>query len=401
MPPPINASDAKLDMSAASEFLNLSRGDQNRACALLKAYRLDLTDEQVKALVERAHKLRSNYGVDPDAWRELFVTYSQLAEAKEPQWIIDRLLHDGEITMLGALPKHGKTWFMLSIAKALLSGSPLFGYPDFRIENPASRVLYLIPEAGIAQVKRRLVLMCLMEYVREGRLFVMPRSLTMVRELGDPRVLKAAEGADVFLDTAVRFITGDENKAADVKPFSESCLNLATIARTVTIAHHAPKAFGDAHQMTLENMLRGSGDLGAMLSNAYGLRQIDKEANRVHVSALAARDDDEALRDFHLEGRPHINNIGDFTMTLKPGEPEELSSYLPRKRRGGRPATSDKDRWVAMAVAKDAQGLSQRQIVEELKGKGYKVSKSGVQAALVKTRQQAGPHQGELDEQFS
>ena len=149
-------------------------------------------------------------------------------------------------------------------------------------------------------------------------------------------------------------------------------------------------------------MLRGSGDLGAMLSNAYGLRQIDKEANRVHVSTLAARDDDDALGDFHLEGRPHINDVGDFTMTLKPGEPEDLSSYLPRKRRGGRPPTSDKDQWVAMAVAMEAQGVSQRQIAEELKGKGYKkASKSSVQLALERTRQQAGMHEGELHEQFS
>jgi hypothetical protein len=32
--------------------------------------------------------------------------------------------------------------------------------------------------------------------------------------------------------------------------------------------------------LTLENMLRGSGDIGAMISNAFGLRQIDKETNR-------------------------------------------------------------------------------------------------------------------------
>jgi len=36
-------------------------------------------------------------------------------------------------------------------------------------------------------------------------------------------------------------------------------------ARIITGAHHSPNSFGKDTFMTLENVLRGSGDIGAML----------------------------------------------------------------------------------------------------------------------------------------
>jgi hypothetical protein len=55
--------------------------------------------------------------------------------------------------------------------------------------------------------------------------------------------------------------------------------------------------------MSLESVLRGSGDIGAMLSNAYGVRKLDEDRNLVHVECHNARDLDEQVKPFQIEGR--------------------------------------------------------------------------------------------------
>jgi hypothetical protein len=281
--------------------------------------------DYVKSTLDKAFEnVKAKTEVDPSSWPSLFPTYQQFAEATLAGWVVDRWARRGDITMIGGLPKDGKTWILLAIVRAMLTGEPLFGH--FNVER-SDRVVYLIPEAGIAAIKRRLEKMKLLEFVKEGRLFVMPRSIAMVRKLDDPRIREAAKGADVFLDTAIRFIEGDENKSVEVKIFSENCLDLATVARTVWAAHHAPKSFAEAKMMSLENMLRGSGDLAAMISNAFGIAKVDKETTEIHIESLGQRDDDEYLAPFRVQGRPHIDDTGNFKLTAKPGEAGAYSEH--------------------------------------------------------------------------
>lgn len=294
---------------------------------------------------------------NPDSWRELFPTYDELNETPEPELVIEKFVNTGEITVVGALPKHSKTWVMLSMSKAILSGEKWLG--RFNTKK-AERVLYLIPEAGMQQVKRRLVLMRLMGYVKEQRLLVAPRRPRLtLKDLTDPRILKASEGADVFLDTAVRFIKGDET-VENIKLFADECLNIAAVARSVVIAHHSPKAFELTDRITLENVLRGSGDFGAMVSNCIGIRQLDRERNLIHVELCAGRDDDGDVKPFHLEGRPHINNTGDLKPVLWDAGP--LSEHV-GKARTGRPPKVGSD--LASRIPKyKALGLTHEQIAE-------------------------------------
>src|SRR4029077_16858091 len=126
----------------------------------------------------------------------------------------------------------------------------------------ADRVMYLIPEAGLGPFSSRLKTFHLEEHIRDGRLFYRTLSAEGQLSLTDPRLLEAVKGADVFLDTAIRFMVGDENSAAEQKLFADNLFGLQRAgARTVTGAHHSPKSFGKENFMTLENVLRGSGDI--------------------------------------------------------------------------------------------------------------------------------------------
>ena len=130
--------------------------------------------------------------------------------------------------------------------------------------------------------------------------------------------------------------------------------------------------------MVLENILRGSGDIGAMLSGAWGIRQIDSNANRVWVENVKSRDF-QACAPFILEGRPYIDKAGNFCMINPPGTAEELSHYV---NRGGRPSTDEKDSKIELCVRLKKEGKSLREI-----GKQAEVSYQTVKRWINRNRE--------------
>lgn len=296
-------------------------------------------------------------------WRALFHTYQEFQNAPPLRFAIEGFLQEDGITLIGALAGHGKTMIMLAMVWALLGGMPLFNWDAFAVPRPSSRVLYLIPECGIGPFWARLKLFHLEEHIRSERLFVSTLSAKEQVPLTDCRILKAAEGADIFLDTAIRFMNGEEN-AESSRAFAQTLFALqAAGARTITGAHHAPKGFEKEERMTLENILRGSGDIGAMLSCAWGMRQIDADSNRIYVQNVKARDF-QPCDPFVLEGRPYLDETGNFLMLQAPGIALDMSEYMPRK--GGAPGTPGREQKRKLAVMMKAAGKSLSEIAEVL-----------------------------------
>ena len=272
-----------------------------------------------------------------------FATYDDLVNASEPDFLITPVLQDQGITFIGGLSGHGKTWILMSVMKALLSGNKLFGF--FPVKQKTQRVLYLSPEVQLGQVKTRLEKFGLMEFVKSGRLLV--RSLSEgPAKLLDPDILMAARGSVVVLDTAVRFQEGNENDAnANRDGLASRCFAvLEAGALTVLASHHAPKDLENASHLSLQNVMRGSGDIGAMLSGAWGVYQTNDANNHVYVCNLKPRDMDK-FEPFVIAGRPHINESGDFRMLTKPGECPPFADCKPQKPKSGRktePENEDK-----------------------------------------------------------
>lgn len=297
---------------------------------------------------------------DLQDWQALFHTRDEIENAPPLNFAIDGFLQEDGITLIGGLAGHGKTLCMLAMVRALLEQGQLF--TKFQATRASERVLYLIPEAGIGPFSARLRTFRLMDYL-DDRLFVQTLSTKTPLTLNDRRLLKAAEGADIFLDTAVRFMQGDENDASEQRAFAESLFNLqAAGARTITGAHHSPKAFSKDTFMTLENVLRGSGDIGAMLCTAWGLKQIDPVSNSIFIANVKPRDF-QPCEPFIVRGRPSLDQTGYFEMTHPPGFAGNLSEHIASV---GRPTTSGKAEKQAEARKLLDQGLSYRDIAEAL-----------------------------------
>jgi hypothetical protein len=264
----------------------------------------------------------------------LLHTKEDFVNSQQLTFSIEGFLQNGAATLIGGLSGHGKTWVMLSMARALLTGEPLWDY--FKVPKKAKRVVYLIPESTIEPVKHRLKRMGLYKHALDGRLLVHTMSAGPKPKLDDPQILAVAKGSHIFLDTAIRFGSGEENSAdANQKGLASDIFSLLSAgAKTVIGAHHSAKAFDKAAFMTLENVLRGTGDIGAMAATVWGVKQIDSTRNLIHIENVKARDF-EPCKPFQIAGRPYIDRKGDFRMLKKPGTCGSLLSEQPQRERGG------------------------------------------------------------------
>jgi hypothetical protein len=299
----------------------------------------------------------------PGNWRSLFHAYTDIINAPETQFAIEGFLQEDGITLIGGLSGSGKTLTMLSMTRALLDGGKLFHH--FPVTRTAERVIYLVPEAALGPFSARLKTFRLEQHVRGERLFVRTLSARGQLALTDRRLLEAVKDSHVFLDTAIRFMVGDENSASEQKMFAETLFGLQRAgARTITGAHHSPKSFSRDGFMTLENVLRGSGDIGAMLACCWGLSQIDASRNRIYIENVKARDF-LPCEPFIIQGRPSLNETGSFALTEPPGFAGRLSDNKSRGK-GGRPELVNKEEKLAEAMLLRQQGLSYREIARKL-----------------------------------
>ncbi len=194
--------------------------------------------------------------------------------------VIEGVLQEGTC-FIGANPGHGKTLVALAIAKAICLAEPLFGIPEYKVTNPRN-VIYLVPESGDRAFRKR------------GEAFRLPKDDRFIARtissggplaLTDPALMEAVRQLTpvVILDTASRFLqAADENSAAQNRQLVNDVIALrAAGAVAVIILHHAKKSTTEKREtMTLENMLRGTSDFGAMCDQAYGIRMDERLYSR-------------------------------------------------------------------------------------------------------------------------
>jgi AAA domain len=275
-------------------------------------------------------------------WREVFHRPIQLRAGKVVM-LIERILPEG-VSFLGSLPGVGKTLIAMSIALALTTGKALFGV--FRV--PAIiPVIYLCPEMGEQAIRTR----CELLGIPMDDNFHVQTVSDGVCKLDSPALISATKELKpaIMLDSAVRFIEGDdENSATQANKFLAARLIALRNAgaRAVLPIHHATKASGKEESMTLENVLRGSGDIAAIADCVWGVAHdkrkasngIDWDVNyllesqemtRLHMKCVKPRDFEPASS-FRIQGRPYIDNGKGFVVLDRGGNEEMIIEAIKR-----------------------------------------------------------------------
>ncbi len=88
-------------------------------------------------------------------------------------------------------------------------------------------------------------------------------------------------------------------------------------AVAIVFAHHSKNARNEL-VMDLENVFRGSGDIGANLDAAHAVRVIDDKKVTLQFQCVKPRDF-EPCEPFQITARPHIDQSHDLLMTKDPG----------------------------------------------------------------------------------
>jgi hypothetical protein len=205
-------------------------------------------------------------------WREHYHTVEEFENAPPASFLIEGFLQLDGITALAAPVGQRKSLIALNVAHALCTGEPLFD--NFKVSNPPTRVLYLCPEMGIRSFADRLKKIELLPYVGKT-LFVRTMSAEGKLELDEltPDELK---GAAVIIDTAVRYLKGDENSSEHMRVFAEDIFRIMRDgAVSVLLLHHSAKGTKESAELSLENAMRGSGELGAFVSSCWATRLQD------------------------------------------------------------------------------------------------------------------------------
>jgi hypothetical protein len=338
------------------------------------------------------------------AWTELFETFADFSSAKELSWTIEGYAHEETFNMIGGLSGHGKTWVAMLLAKSFVTGERLFD--NFNVLSCPGGVMYLVPEAGRRSFWKRVKLLRMERLIEQQYIIVRTMSMGPVVPLSDKRIIQAAKGRDVILDTAVRFMEGDESAAHDNNLAAQGFALLSSGARSVWGIHHSPKSLRKDTSLELENVLRGSGDIGAMLATCVAVRQMDPDKNSLYVQVVKGRDLDEMPKPFMVEGRPWIEKEGRFHMVKPPGEcgflDEELTLVNGNRGgahgqkgashgiKGGRPANDE--RTVEILRLFDEEKISAAEIAKRL---GNGLTKNAVYKILSRAKKS---EQGDLQE---
>jgi hypothetical protein len=316
---------------------------------------------------------------------EFFHSYKEFEKTRPLSFSIEGFLQNDALTIIAGLSDHGKTLIACSVARALLKGPGRKLWNYFDVLESAPRVIYLIPESSITPFKHRLQLFNIYKHLEHGRLLVQTLSKGLQPDLKNETLLLAAKGATIFLDSAIRFSDGEENSAAvNQRGLAKDCFNLLSAgAHSVVVLHHSTKEFAHANEMTLENMLRGTGDKGGFVATAWGVRMLDKQQTVIHIQNVKARDF-QPCGPFQIIGRPHIDEKHDFRVHKAPGECGSLKEEL-RGIKGNQGGASEEARKkraehneaVAQLLLKYPKATS-TEMVKHLRDSGIKVKESTV-----------------------
>ncbi len=270
-------------------------------------------------------------------WQARYHTFDEMENAPPISFLIDGFLQCEGVTGLAAPVRERKSLIALNVAHALVTGEPLFDH--FKVAKKPDRVLYLCPEVSLGPFTDRLKKIGLMDYV--GRTLFC-RTLSAEGHVTLKDLKEELPGSVVILDTAIRFIEGDESSSADARAFADSAFGLLRRgAEAVLLLHHSPKDSGET--MTLENALRGSGDLGAFLTACWGTKLQDPTKPYESASYL------ENLKQRDFESAPfEVTSGEDCRLHIAPSS---LTLATLRSRRGG---TRNKNLDGKDAAAEDA-----------------------------------------------
>ena len=338
---------------------------------------VEATIEELRAVRQADEELRGKW-LPEWVYSGIFHSQAEAKFAPPVTFLIKDFLQCEGVTAIAGPVRERKSLIALNIVHALVTGEKLFDH--FEVVKRPERVLYLCPEVSLGPFTDRVKKIGLLNYVG-SRFFYRTLSADGHLKLTDETLQMAIPDSVVFLDTAIRFLEGDENSSKDVRAFADTIFSLLKLgAEAVVILHHSPKGIGDT--MTLENAMRGSGDMGAFLACCWGTRLQDPEHPYRSTSYL------ENLKQRDFESTPFEVSCGDDCRMHIVADPKVQIATL-QTRRGNKSNKDGKDD-AAEAFIRANITLSARDLEERLAALEIIRKKTWIAKAQARIRAELG-----------
>jgi len=176
-------------------------------------------------------------------------------------------------------------------------------------------------------------------------------------------------GAVIVLDTAIRFIEGDENSSQHMKELAKQAFDIIRAgAAAVIVLAHSNKEMIKSSDLTLDNAMRGSSELTAFLSSCWATRLQDPD-NPYESKSLLKH---VKPRDFEADPFEVVTDRETCRMAYVEGS---AGAKVARKYTFG---NTDGKEEVAIQVIRDNPALSLSNIVKKLKEMGIDREKTWV-----------------------
>lgn len=211
----------------------------------------------------------------------------------EPEWVVDEIICKPGITILGGDTATFKSYVALHLSCTAVTANQFLS----SIRTRKMKVLYIDEEMGERTIKTRL------RQFKEG--LKTNSSFTDLHiasfnnfKLDNAEQIKKLVALIertrpdlIIIDSMVRFLTGDENSAKDVKAtFDSMKMLMHDYGVSFLILHHTRKSGSDK-----KHDLRGSGDFSAYADNVFMISSVSKADQEYEITQVKSR---------HLPGEP-------------------------------------------------------------------------------------------------
>lgn len=299
--PPDLSSDFGRALVAALKFARSSEPQASQT-ELLRRYLSNLDDgEAIGAAILKVDPAST---VPNNTERRTAWTHAELMAEQFPaqRWLVEDLIPDAGLTVLGGKRKLGKSWLCLQIAQCVACGTPFLAH-----KTTPGRVLYFALEDGAARLQRRLRQQRSPEDLPVLYRFELDRQLDNRGIVDLDKHIEDLAPQLVIVDTLAAAKSGrvDENEAG---PMSDIANELRQTAQRrgvgiILVHHHGKASRGD-----VGDDLRGSSTLAAAADLTLGLYRgesgftLKAEGRDIAETELRVRFDGDATFTWQLVG---------------------------------------------------------------------------------------------------
>lgn len=269
------------------------RPDLDELEAVLKKHGLTLGDFAV-ALGKKELRKESSKG------REFIpITIKDIKQFPDPKFLIDNVLIEGTITLLGSYAGKGKTLLALSLMRSILDGFPWLGKYTVNRQGPVLLVNEESPDSVLKTYTAKIP--------EDAPFYVLHFEQVRIDQAKDQaaleEVIRVIDPVLVVIDSLVRVHGHEEDSSVEMAQVIGHLRRLTNDGVTILLLHHHRKGAGP-----LETRARGSSDIPAGVDlelalyehNEQLILQSVKSRFRPFEPIILEIFDDEGVPDFKL-----------------------------------------------------------------------------------------------------